>query len=109
MVVRWARERGKLAALTETGLEAIPVRNWWTGRLLNETIADQDAMGISYVLVWRNANPAFDRKDHFYVPYPGHRARPISSASIMTPARGSEAICPPCTPIRADRPPRQAS
>ncbi|UYV15382.1 glycoside hydrolase family 26 protein [Porphyrobacter sp. ULC335] len=74
MVVRWARERGKLAALTETGLEAIPARNWWTGRLLNGIIADQEALGISYVLVWRNANPAFDRKDHFYAPYPGQKS-----------------------------------
>lgn len=73
-VVRWARERGKLAALTETGLEALPVRNWWTGTLLNGIIADQDTLGISYVLVWRNANPAFDRKNHFYAPYPGQKS-----------------------------------
>ena len=74
MVVKWARERGKLAALTETGLEAIPVSNWWTGTLLNGIIADQDTLGISYILVWRNANPAFDRKEHYYAPYPGQKS-----------------------------------
>jgi mannan endo-1,4-beta-mannosidase len=74
MLVRWARERGKLAALTETGLEALPVRNWWTGTLLNGIISDEETMGISYVLVWRNANPAHDRKDHFYAPYPGQKS-----------------------------------
>ena len=74
MLVKWSRERGKLAALTETGLEAIPVRNWWTGTLLNGIIADEDTLGISYVLVWRNANPAFDRKQHFYAPYPGQKS-----------------------------------
>ena len=74
LVVRWARERGKLAALTETGLEALPVRNWWTGTLLNGIITDEETLGISYVLVWRNANPSFDRKDHFYAPYPGQKS-----------------------------------
>lgn len=74
LVVRWARERGKLAAVTETGLEAIPVRNWWTGTLLNGIIADQETLGISYVLVWRNANPANDRQNHYYAPYPGQKS-----------------------------------
>lgn len=74
MLVKWSRERGKLAALTETGLEAIPIANWWTGILLNGIIADKDTMGISYVLVWRNANPAYDRKEHFYAPYPGQKS-----------------------------------
>lgn len=74
LIVRWARARGKLAALTETGLETIPVRNWWTGRLLNGILTDSDTLGISYVLVWRNANGATDRKNHFYAPYPGHKS-----------------------------------
>jgi mannan endo-1,4-beta-mannosidase len=69
-VVRWARARGKLAALTETGVEALPDPNWWTGVLL-PALKAPEARGISYVLVWRNANPAYDRKDHFYAPYPG--------------------------------------
>lgn len=76
MIVRWARERGKLAAVTETGLEGIGIRNWWTGILLNGIIADRDTLGISYVLVWRNANQEFDRKGHFYAPYPGQKSAP---------------------------------
>jgi mannan endo-1,4-beta-mannosidase len=74
MLVKWSRERGKLAALTETGLEAVPIANWWTGILLNGIIADKDSIGISYVLVWRNANPAYDRKEHFYAPYVGQKS-----------------------------------
>jgi mannan endo-1,4-beta-mannosidase len=73
-LVQWSHARGKLAALTETGLEAIPIRNWWTGTLLNSVITDNDTLGISYVLVWRNANPAYDRKEHFYAPYPGQKS-----------------------------------
>ena len=67
-VAKWADERGKIAALTETGLEAVPDPKWWTNILLPGLKATK---GISYVLVWRNANPAYDRKDHFYAPYPG--------------------------------------
>ena len=70
-VTRLARERGKIAAVTETGLEAISDPQWWTGVLGRAIDADADTRGIAWVLVWRNANPAFDRKDHFYAPYPG--------------------------------------
>jgi mannan endo-1,4-beta-mannosidase len=73
-VARWARARGKLAALTETGLEALPDPNWWTGTLLPGLDANADTRAISYVLVWRNANPANDRKEHFYAPYPGQKS-----------------------------------
>ncbi|WP_141395855.1 glycoside hydrolase family 26 protein [Sphingomonas spermidinifaciens] len=70
-LVRLARERGKVAALTETGLEAIPDPQWWTGVLGRGIDTDADTRGIAWVLVWRNANPSFDRKEHFYAPYPG--------------------------------------
>lgn len=58
-----AAEHGKIAAITETGYEAIPDPKWWTGKLLSEL---QNAP-LSYVLVWRNANTK-----HHYAPYPGH-------------------------------------
>lgn len=73
-VARWARARSKLAALTETGLEALPDPHWWTGTLLPGLTASADTRAISYVLVWRNANPANDRKEHFYAPYPGQKS-----------------------------------
>jgi mannan endo-1,4-beta-mannosidase len=70
-LAKWARARGKIAALTETGLEAIPDPDWWTGVLLNGMTARPDARGISYVLVWRNANAAREKREHFYAPYRG--------------------------------------
>ena len=56
MVVRMADARGKIAALTETGLEGVPDADWWTNRLLRAIESDPDARRIAYALVWRNAN-----------------------------------------------------
>ncbi|TFI59859.1 beta-mannosidase [Sphingomonas parva] len=72
LLAKMARERGKLAALTETGVETIPDPEWWTAVLLPALKDPSIGGGIAYALVWRNANPANDRKDHFYAPYPGH-------------------------------------
>ena len=58
-------KRNKPIALTETGLEAIPIHDWWTNVLF--PVLDQ--YPVTYVLVWRNAR---ERPDHFYAPYPGH-------------------------------------
>jgi mannan endo-1,4-beta-mannosidase len=58
------KKRNKPIALTETGLEAIPIANWWTGVLLPIV----DKYPISYVMVWRNAR---ERENHYYAPYPG--------------------------------------
>lgn len=67
--VAMAAEKGKIAALTETGCEAIDVPDWYT-RVLFQAVKDYP---IAYVTVWRNANK--NKKDkHFYVPYPGHPA-----------------------------------
>ena len=64
-----AAERGKIAALTEAGCEAVAVHDWYT-RVLFEAVRYYK---IAYVSVWRNANR--NRKaEHFYVPYPGHPA-----------------------------------
>ncbi|HMQ45963.1 MAG TPA: glycosyl hydrolase [Saprospiraceae bacterium] len=67
MLVEIADERGKVPALTETGLEGIPESNWWTERLLRYIKADPVAMRIAWVLIWRNA-----RINHHFGPYPGH-------------------------------------
>jgi mannan endo-1,4-beta-mannosidase len=85
-VARWARERGKLAALTETGIEAVPDEDWWTTILLAGLNANPDTRQISYALVWRNANPAYDRKEHFYAPYPGQKSAENFRAFYEDPA-----------------------
>lgn len=56
--------RDKPIALTETGLEAIPIADWWTSVLFPVL----DRYPVSYVMVWRNAR---ERPDHYYAPYPG--------------------------------------
>ena len=71
ILVSLAREKGKPAALTETGREAIPDPNWWTERLLGPIKSDPEASKISWMLVWRNARPT-----HHYAPYPGHPSVP---------------------------------
>ncbi len=61
------KKRNKPIALTETGLEAIPIANWWTGVLLPIV----GKYPISYVMVWRNAR---ERENHYYAPYPGQKS-----------------------------------
>jgi mannan endo-1,4-beta-mannosidase len=58
----YAQKHKKLFAITETGLEKVTEKNWWTNVLLRG-IGNHK---ISYALVWRNGRP-----DHFYAPYPG--------------------------------------
>ena len=58
---RW----NKIPALSETGLETIPVNNYFTG-ILWPAVSKYE---ISYFLLWRNA---INRPNHFYAPYPGH-------------------------------------
>lgn len=59
--------RNKPIAITETGLESIPISDWWTEVLLPLT----NRYPISYVLVWRNAR---ERPNHYYAPYPGQKS-----------------------------------
>lgn len=67
MLVKMAEERGKVAALSETGLEKIPVDHWFTEVLLSGIQENVMTRQISYVLLWRNANPG-----HHYAPFIGH-------------------------------------
>ena len=61
------KKRHKPIAITETGLEAIPIADWWTNVLLPIV----EKYPVSYVLVWRNA---YDRANHYYAPYPGQKS-----------------------------------
>ena len=61
------QEKNKPIAVTETGLEALPISDWWT----NVLYPIIEKYPISYVLVWRNA---FDKTNHFYAPYPGQKS-----------------------------------
>lgn len=66
-----ASRRKKIAALAETGLEAVPDRQWWTAALW-PVIKD---FSLAYVLVWRNHGymPSI-RRMHYYAPYPGQQS-----------------------------------
>ncbi len=70
-IVELAEARGKIAALTETGVEGVPDSLWWTGTLLAGIKSDSVARGIAWVLVWRNATFEREHRYHFFAPYPG--------------------------------------
>jgi mannan endo-1,4-beta-mannosidase len=74
--VDFANSRGKVAALTETGLEGIPNPTWWTDVILSSVLHNEKTRQISYFLVWRNATYQRDRKDHYYAPFPGQVSAP---------------------------------
>ncbi|WP_159473101.1 glycoside hydrolase family 26 protein [Dyadobacter sp. 3J3] len=75
IVSDYAKKANKLAAFTESGLESIPDKNWWTESLLKSLKAEK--VNLAYVLVWRN-----DAKSptHFYAPFPGQ----VSVPDFMT-------------------------
>ena len=62
-----AKEHGKILAFTETGLESLPVANWYS-EILAPAI---EPYPIAFVCVWRNAWEQ-RKPEHFYAPYPGH-------------------------------------
>ncbi len=68
--VEIANSKGKLAALTETGLEAIPDPDWWTNVILNSLLTNDLTRQISFLKVWRNANFEREQRDHYYAPFP---------------------------------------
>jgi len=69
--VQIAEKKGKPAALTETGLEAIPDPKWWTDVVLSSMLHSELTKKIAYFQVWRNATKARENRDHYYAPYPG--------------------------------------
>ena len=62
-----ASKHGKLAALTETGLESVYLENWWTEYLL-PSVRGRD---LCWVLLWRNSQKM---EDHFFAPFKGHKS-----------------------------------
>ncbi len=75
-VVRLAAERGKVAALTETGVEGVPDSLWWTGTLLPALAQDSLTRRLAWVSVWRNAPTSPEHPHHFYAPYAGQASAP---------------------------------
>jgi mannan endo-1,4-beta-mannosidase len=65
-----ARQKNKVAAFTETGLEGVTQADWYTQRILEPLKANQNIQ-LAYVMLWRNAN-----NKHHYAPYPGHTSVP---------------------------------
>ncbi len=68
ILVSLAQERNKVAALSETGVNASDVANarWWTDVLLEIIKTSPKGGSLAWVLVWRNA-----RVDHCFAAFPG--------------------------------------
>ena len=65
----FAKEHGKLMAVTEAGYEGVKYEKWWT-EVLYPAI---EGFPVSYVLLWRNACDE-NMQHHFYAPFPGHES-----------------------------------
>ncbi len=64
-----AAKRGKIAAMSETGLEGVSDPTWYSQTLL--PLLKADGVEFAYVVVWRNSNYS---SGHHYAPYKGHPA-----------------------------------
>jgi len=86
-----AREKGKIAALTETGCEGLPVEDWYTSCML-PVIRKWHPV---YMTVWRNGQERL-KPGHFYAPYPGHPGiesfKTFHADSLTLFAKGLKAI-----------------
>jgi len=71
MISDLAQAKGKLAAMTETGLESIPDSTWFTTKLL--PVLRYKGAKLAYVMLWRNDT---QMKQHFYAPFPGQISVP---------------------------------
>jgi len=69
VIVGLAREKNKVAAITELGLN-LDNENCWT-EFLNSVKNDGIAKDVAWMLVWRN-----ESTNHFFAPYPGHASVP---------------------------------
>lgn len=94
-VVRTAREKGKVAALTETGLAKVAIPNWYTNILLKNIKKYPDAQGISYMVTWTNRNT-----DGFYSPYPGQAAVPDFIKFYNDPLMRFQSKTPPMYSVK---------
>lgn len=63
-----AKEKNKLAAFTETGVEKVPYDKWWSDVLYS--VIKDTSIQISYFMLWRNADSS-----HHYAPALNHPSR----------------------------------
>ena len=66
-VIDIANEKGKIAALTETGERNLPDPTWYSSKLGKVLSDPKIAANISYAQVWHN-----DPTKHFFFPHPNH-------------------------------------
>lgn len=88
--VELARERAKVAAVTEVGYENLPEPAWFNRYLLPPFVSGHSAARMSYVMVWRN-----ESTNHFFAPYPGHATVPGFLDFCNDPYTAFEADLPP--------------
>lgn len=69
IISTYAIKHNKVAAFTETGLESIPEKSWWTNTLLASI--RKARVQLAYVLVWRNDATS---ATHYYAPFPGQES-----------------------------------
>jgi len=67
MIIDYANEKGKISALTESGLKNLTDSTWYMSKLGTVLSDAKVASNISYALVWHN-----DPTKHFFFPYPEH-------------------------------------
>ena len=66
MLGKEAKIRGKITALTETGIDEIPIKTWWTDYLYETYNYSEDSRRTAWALVWRNKDVT-----HYFAPYAG--------------------------------------
>ena len=70
LVVSFAEEHGKIAALTEFGvnggIQFAATEDWFTNTFLRPIKEDSIARKLAFALTWRN-----DRSNHHWIPLPG--------------------------------------
>ena len=65
-----ARDRGKVAALTEVGIENVTIPDWWTNYLLHALRNKEYPNNMAWALIWRN-----ESKNHHFGPYQEHSSQ----------------------------------
>jgi mannan endo-1,4-beta-mannosidase len=81
LITEIAREKDKVAALTETGLEGVSQPDWFTRVILEPIMEHDEEIDIAWVLMWRNANTG-----HHYAPYSGQASEPDFRVFEKNPA-----------------------
>lgn len=71
IIVNYAQQKNKVAALTETGSELMKDSLWFTQKLGKAVLANEDTKKIAYLMLWRNEDTT-----HFFSTYPKHNSAP---------------------------------